>query len=162
MTLSGTVLLLYSIKVWVTLSLWPSRSLKVKSDGVIWKPIYDFLLVFNCNYGSRSNRLEVISMFVLGCHDNSRTSDSKFSGSHVFCPIRPKYNPNLSYGTLYWNIKFCWDRSKTSRVIERKRSFWKRAVAAILDFGSGPKSIPTKLLWSWISVWSFVMIHGKG
>ncbi len=38
-----------------------SRSLKVKSNGAVRFPIYDFLLVSNSNYMSNSHRLGVIA-----------------------------------------------------------------------------------------------------
>ncbi len=38
-----------------------SRSLKVKSNGVVGLPIYDFLLASNSNYMSNSHRLGVIA-----------------------------------------------------------------------------------------------------
>ena len=37
-----------------------SKSLKVKSNGAVRLPIYDFLLVSNSNYMSNSHRLGVI------------------------------------------------------------------------------------------------------
>ncbi len=61
------------------------RSLKVKSNGAVGLPIYDFLLVSNSNYMSNSHRLGVIA--------TRKIFSNLLSLGPNFDPPRPTHTP---------------------------------------------------------------------
>ncbi len=70
-----------------------SRSLKVKSNGAIRLPIYDFPLVSNSNYMSNSHRLEVIA--------TRKIFSYLLSLGPNFASIRPTLTPGRFFSK--WN-----------------------------------------------------------